>query len=101
MKFESLEDAREQIAKARGTWWKEYQKEGPTPITLAKREVYNASLNLAITQFNTWIKDFPTCKQCASAPFIGGPNHEGSIHCSSGSLSSGGTRSHCSCDTCF
>lgn len=29
------------------------------------------------------------------------PSHEGSISCQSGSLASGGSKSHCTCDTCF
>ena len=31
----------------------------------------------------------------------GGPSHYGSARCESGSLASGGTRAHCSCDRCF
>jgi len=38
----------------------------------------------------------PTCKR--GGP---GPSHEGSPHCRSGSLASGGHRAHCSCDTCY
>lgn len=30
-----------------------------------------------------------------------GPSHEGSRMCKSGSIASGGTRSHCSCDYCY
>lgn len=30
-----------------------------------------------------------------------GPTHEGSRMCKSGSIASGGTRAHCSCDFCF
>lgn len=30
-----------------------------------------------------------------------GPSHEGSVMCRSGSLASGGTRAHCTCNTCF
>ena len=30
-----------------------------------------------------------------------GPGHEGSRMCKSGSIASGGTRSHCSCDYCY
>jgi len=29
------------------------------------------------------------------------PNHYGSARCRSGSVASGGDRSHCTCDTCF
>ena len=30
-----------------------------------------------------------------------GPSHDGSKRCESGSIASGGNRSHCSCDICF
>ena len=37
----------------------------------------------------------PTCR-------LGhGPDHDGSKSCKSGSIASGGTKEHCSCDTCF
>jgi len=29
------------------------------------------------------------------------PTHEGSPYCSSGSIASGGSRAHCTCDRCF
>lgn len=38
------------------------------------------------------------CSGCVSK---GGPSHQGSTSCKSGSLASGGQNSHCSCDTCF
>ncbi len=38
------------------------------------------------------------CKQCLSPH---GPSHEGSKRCRSGSIASGGNRSHCTCDTCY
>jgi hypothetical protein len=49
------------------------------------------------------------CKLCqdeAQAMFNGlplpfAPRHEGSVHCRSGSIASGGTHAHCTCDTCF
>ena len=37
-----------------------------------------------------------TCKR--NGP---GPSHEGSPHCKSGSIASGGKKAHCSCDTCY
>lgn len=30
-----------------------------------------------------------------------GPRHDGSKRCESGSIASGGERSHCTCDWCF
>lgn len=42
----------------------------------------------------------PPCSTCVK--YAGqGPSHNGSRNCSSGSIASGGTRSHCSCDWCF
>jgi len=34
-------------------------------------------------------------------PDPNGPTREGSTRCQSGSLASGGTKTHCSCDICF
>lgn len=43
------------------------------------------------------------CETCESIKAEGGfgPSHDGSTRCESGSIASGGTRAHCSCDTCF
>jgi len=42
------------------------------------------------------------CKEMGcDYPVKTGPSHEGSRMCKSGSIASGGTRSHCSCDYCF
>jgi len=38
----------------------------------------------------------PTCKLDQFKP-----SHDGSIRCESGSIASGGNKSHCSCDICF
>lgn len=48
----------------------------------------------------------PPCGMCVELSTGGfgpgfGPRHEGSPNCKSGSLASGGTSSHCTCDTCF
>ena len=40
----------------------------------------------------------PTCKEIAGGF---GPSHDGSVNCESGSIASGGTHAHCTCDTCF
>ena len=40
------------------------------------------------------------CKTCA-LPDEPKPSHDGSKSCESGSIASGGTRSHCACDVCF
>ncbi len=43
------------------------------------------------------------CGTCENIKKDGGfgPRHDGSTLCESGSIASGGERSHCSCDTCF
>ena len=40
----------------------------------------------------------PTCQEYKGKMC---PSHFGSKNCESGSLASGGTKSHCTCDTCF
>lgn len=40
------------------------------------------------------------CAQCKSGNIFQ-PSHNGSKHCKSGSIASGGTKAHCSCDVCF
>ena len=44
----------------------------------------------------------PDCETCRKA-LRGGisPSHNGSKHCESGSIASGGSRAHCTCDFCF
>lgn len=43
------------------------------------------------------------CSTCLQIEIEGGfgPSHEGSKHCESGSIASGGDRAHCTCDVCF
>lgn len=43
----------------------------------------------------------PPCPMCLEVERAGGPSHLGSPSCESGSIASGGYRSHCTCDTCF
>lgn len=45
----------------------------------------------------------PHCDTCEDIEEMGGfgPSHNGSPRCESGSIASGGTRAHCTCDTCF
>ena len=40
-----------------------------------------------------------TCLEVADTDF--GPSHDGSLHCESGSIASGGQKLHCTCDLCF
>ncbi len=44
--------------------------------------------------------DCPSCVNYAASDGYG-PSHEGSIRCESKSIASGGSRAHCSCDTCW
>jgi hypothetical protein len=44
------------------------------------------------------IQERPRCMLCQDGK---GPSHDGSKLCRSGSIASGGTRPHCSCDICF
>ena len=39
------------------------------------------------------------CSQCHKGGMM--PPHFGSVNCKSGSIASGGTKQHCSCDICF
>ena len=41
------------------------------------------------------------CQTCREHPGGYGPSHEGSPNCKSGSLRSGGQKSHCTCSLCF
>jgi len=42
-----------------------------------------------------------TCQEPGCTYPAAGPSHNGSRTCKSGSIASGGTRTHCSCDACF
>lgn len=41
------------------------------------------------------------CSQCRGIGKGIGPSHDGSKGCESGSIASGGNRTHCTCDVCF
>ena len=41
------------------------------------------------------------CKKIRDEHSGFGPSHNGSRFCESGSIASGGKRSHCTCDMCF
>ena len=43
----------------------------------------------------------PPCLTCAENKGQMAPTHNGSARCQSGSIASGGNRSHCTCDICF
>lgn len=42
--------------------------------------------------------DPENCKECSWGKLV---SHNGSPRCRSGSIASGGTRAHCTCDTCY
>lgn len=44
---------------------------------------------------------WPACEFCREYEGKMAPSHCGSKSCESGSLASGGTVKHCTCDTCF
>lgn len=56
-----------------------------------------------ITAALAWVcKATTDCRLCRAIAEEGfGPSHNGSKRCESGSIASGGDKSHCSCDTCF
>lgn len=71
--------------------WK-MKAEDATDENVAKiKEAYSAMLGA--------MKLLGVCMMCADRSFL--PRHNGSTRCRSGSIASGGTTSHCSCDTCF
>jgi hypothetical protein len=43
----------------------------------------------------------PECPQCQRVDDVHKPSHDGSSSCQSGSIASGGTHSHCTCDRCY
>jgi hypothetical protein len=53
---------------------------------------------LKALQGSRWTCDY--CRRLAEEGQIG-PSHDGSRYCESGSIRSGGNRSHCACGTCF
>jgi hypothetical protein len=42
-------------------------------------------------------EQYDNCPSCQKF----GPSHDGSSRCESGSIASGGAKSHCTCDVCF
>lgn len=45
--------------------------------------------------------EMATCSMCIEYAGRMAPSHRGSTFCRCGSIASGGTKSHCTCDTCF
>ena len=54
-----------------------------------------------ITAILALMGDDPECETCRKQLGKMNPRHDGSKGCESGSIASGGTRSHCTCDVCF
>lgn len=49
--------------------------------------------------FSEATRGCPTCLRFPPGSFA--PSHDGSRHCESGSIASGGKIAHCSCELCF
>lgn len=45
-------------------------------------------------------KQYEECETCRLTDDLK-PSHDGSKRCESGSIASGGNKSHCTCDICF
>jgi hypothetical protein len=45
--------------------------------------------------------ELTACQSCREAYMHGGPSHNGSRNCESGSIASGGSNCHCACSTCY
>ncbi len=58
---------------------------------------------LAVARYYFYGDHEPKPEPCSTCvKYAGqGPSHNGSRNCSSGSIASGGTRAHCSCDCCY
>ncbi len=69
-------------------------------IIRAGKEVEPASWSVARSSLDYVLEmeksDCPSCKNTGMQP-----SHTGSRRCESGSIASGGLKSHCSCDSCF
>lgn len=46
-------------------------------------------------------KNDPNCEVCKKYKGQFAPTHNGSQYCNCGSIASGGTKAHCTCDVCF
>ena len=46
-------------------------------------------------------KNDHNCETCKKYKGQMAPTHNGSKYCNSGSIASGGTKAHCTCDVCF
>ena len=81
------------------------RREGLETYFAARRAAwgrYTAELETAERAYNEALnaERCVTCLSIATGNGFG-PSHAGSARCKSGSIASGGNRSHCTCDTCF
>lgn len=64
-------------------------------VDLMKAQANNVNAHVAVRKAT-----HPECQECQSDdPMM--PNHNGSSFCECGSIASGGTKSHCTCDNCY
>lgn len=74
----------------------------PCDALIAQQAAEQAARNAAALECKARIaEEMKTCPTCIKYAGQMAPSHEGSKRCQSGSIASGGHRSHCSCDTCF
>lgn len=70
------------------------------PYAQAIVDAINAAMPAAPKTGRAIVPSELGCKTCMD-PESFKPSHKGSAQCESGSIASGGTRAHCTCDTCF
>jgi hypothetical protein len=78
-------------------WVVLYWPEGKNPETDFNEAEYFSNMADAVEFEN--ILSGGVCQTCQINDIR--PSHNGSIRCESGSIASGGNKSHCSCDICF
>jgi hypothetical protein len=71
----------------------------PDPVEEAAPPVTRGAEHERTTPAGQRVEDGTERPLPTSEPF--GPSREGSPHCQSGSLASGGNRTYCTCDVCF
>ena len=98
------------LARATGTQLGRAAQEGPPEIVNG----LNVAANLMVGELRSRFGD-PVASAFISAYYLNrdckacltlakghvGPSHDGLLSCRSGSIASGGTKAHCTCDACF
>lgn len=60
------------------------------------------TITIKVRQGQASVEDLQKAGGCPTCQIKGmKPDHDGSARCESGSIASGGNKSHCSCDICF